>query len=648
MKYLPNFYVLLFLSICLISCAPAQKISSPTPAQTQTGISSPTPEKTASPTQLVTSTPKRIFFAPVLAGTQVPVVQDEILKENASQVVQLARWGNGVAHQTIYSPDGNFILIATSLGIRICRSDTLELIKFIETPADIGSIAISPDGTILAAGERDRLLIYRMSDGALLKTIEKNIAELVFSPDGRFLVIGVGDWSICRQAALEVWNVDDWTLNKILADDLDCIGGIAFSPSGKYLAASYFDVLVWEIDDGQFNLKNRTGSCAVQEVSLAFTPDERVLVIGAYEPSGMARICLQRLSDGEYMGVLKQVHNGNSPHILPSPDNKFFATTEDGAINIWVSNPWKVVRTITNSKKDIFGVAWLPDGKNLLSSSPSTGFQVWNVSAGKLVSSIPYFDAQLHPKVAVAWSPDTRFIATGINQNNEKSQIMFQEAQTGLQTKFLITDGTISSLAFSPNGKMLAIGLEDDRAQIWNPQTDSLACTMDGVRPYGITSVDFSDDSSKIALNISAEPVQLDTENFQIWDVDRCANILTIEVESMEVITHVDIAPNQDLVAASFVGGAGGKILVWDVKTGSLVRTLFSPFSLMSAVLFSPDGKKVVSVNRRGHIVAWSVDDGKLLTPIESLTSQSQDASSFTWSPMDNYSEWVCEMVRYY
>ena len=615
MKRSTNLFYVLFTFVILISCTPSSHDLKLTPTHIKVTRTA-TAKNAEQPTQIL--------------ATLLPTIKDQNIEGNPFQVVQLSRQGNGRIRQVVYSPDGQIIVLATSIGIRIYRSDTLELIQFIETPSDIGSLAISPDGTILAAGGMDMLFVYQLNNGVLLKTIEKNIVDLAFSPDGNFLVIGVGDWSLCGHAELEVWIVHEWVLKQTLADDLDCIGDITFSPSGKYLTASYFDVLIWEIDDGQFILKHRDSGCAIQEVSLAFTRDERFLVIGAYTNGG-PMICLQRLSDWKIIGVLKKADakSYSSPNIIPSPDNDFFATTEDSSIHVWLPNPWKIVRTIESSKKDIFDVAWSPNRKNLTSLSVSEGLQIWNVENGKLVNAANYFSGSTNS--VVTWSSDLNPMAKTIDNSYNGSQIAIRESQNQTVLKMINTDGMVHSLTFSPNGKMLAVGLADDRAQIWDVENASLSCTMDGSGGYGLTRADFFDDNSKIAVNISTESVPFSSASVQIWDVKRCINIHTWEVKGKNVIIKdVNVSPNQNLVAAA---SFSKEIWIWDVKTGALMTTLF-PKLYVESVSFSPNGNMLASANSE-EINMWNVADGKLLYTFEKSGSFRERLvpSTFVWSP---------------
>ena len=89
---------------------------------------------------------------PILIGTPVPWPREAISPGNADEVVEQARWGSGFHTDIYFSPDGNEILILSSIGIYFYDSKTLELKDFLDTGALMGDLKYLPGGKILAAG----------------------------------------------------------------------------------------------------------------------------------------------------------------------------------------------------------------------------------------------------------------------------------------------------------------------------------------------------------------------------------------------------------------------------------------------------------------------------------------------------------------
>ncbi|MGC8947394.1 MAG: WD40 repeat domain-containing protein, partial [Anaerolineae bacterium] len=90
-------------------------------------------------------------LARLFSGTPYPQPAAALSPENAGQVAQLARWGKGTVNQVAFSPDGRLLAVASSLGVYLYDAETLEEIRFLESPAWVTSVAFSPDGRLLAS-----------------------------------------------------------------------------------------------------------------------------------------------------------------------------------------------------------------------------------------------------------------------------------------------------------------------------------------------------------------------------------------------------------------------------------------------------------------------------------------------------------------
>ncbi|MDE3091595.1 MAG: PD40 domain-containing protein, partial [Chloroflexota bacterium] len=84
---------------------------------------------------------------------------------------------------------------------------------------NINAIAFSPDGTMLASASSDSVLLWRVSDGTLLRTLRREggggeSVSVAFSPDGARLASGTTG----TDASIHLWRVSDGSLLHTLRD----------------------------------------------------------------------------------------------------------------------------------------------------------------------------------------------------------------------------------------------------------------------------------------------------------------------------------------------------------------------------------------------------------------------------------------------
>jgi len=165
----------------------------------------------------------KVSMQPGTAGASV------ITAANAGQVEQLARLGKGRIREIAYSPDGSLIALASSIGIYLYDSQSLEEVAYFGEDIYCISVAWSPDGTTLASGSGDGTIILWAADsGAQLRTLEGHtdwVRSVAWSPDGITLASG-------SYGTIILWKADSGAQLRRQEGHTEWVESVAWSPDG--------------------------------------------------------------------------------------------------------------------------------------------------------------------------------------------------------------------------------------------------------------------------------------------------------------------------------------------------------------------------------------------------------------------------------
>ena len=212
---------------------------------------------------------------------------------------------------------------------------------------------------------------------------------------------------------------------------------------------------------------------------------------------------------------------------------------------------------------------------------------------------------------SLAFSPDGQILASG-----EGNGIIRLWDLATLRYGSLISSLAIS-LAFSPDGQMLASGSLDE-INLWNVASGENIATFKG--HIGIVnSVAFSPDGQTLASGTSDNIVRL-------WDIIKKENIATFEGHTNTVYS-VSFSPDGQTLAS---GSRDQTIRLWDILTGANFATLEGHRGWVYSVSFSPDGQTLASGSRDQTIRLWDILTGANFATLEGHTDV---VSSVTFSP---------------
>jgi WD40 repeat protein len=99
----------------------------------------------------------------------------------------------------------------------------------------------------------------------------------------------------------------------------------------------------------------------------------------------------------------------------------------------------------------------------------------------------------------------------------------------------------------------------------------------------------------------------------KLWQVETGSLIKTLEGHSRNV-TGVSFSPDSRILASA---SRGNTVKLWQVETGSLIKTLEGHSNWVTGVSFSPDSRTLASASYDNTVKLWQVETGSLIKTLE-------------------------------
>ena len=178
--------------------------------------------------------------------------------------------------------------------------------------------------------------------------------------------------------------------------------------------------------------------------------------------------------------------------------------------------------------------------------------------------------------------------------------------------------GSVERVSFSPDGKTLASGGQDNTLRLWDVETRAEIGTLEG-HTGGPDTIFFSPDGRTLASRD-------DDQTLRLWDVATQTQIHTLQGHP-GTVESVSFSPDGRILAS---GGNDDIVRLWDVGTRTEIGRLDGHTGYVSSVSFSPGGKTLVSGSNDGTVRIWDVGTR---TEIGRLDGHIWGVNSVSFSP---------------
>jgi WD40 repeat protein len=539
-------------------------------------------------------------------------------------------------------------------------------------------LAVSPDSTLVSAswglaavGIEGEIWVLRLADGALagppIPVPGDNESSAVFSADGRRITRAMGpsgarQWDVATGRPVGPPLLIPEEVSAGAFDDFP--SAAAYDPRGRFLllgdstgrihflaartlrpVGRSFDVGVSEVAELAFD---RNGSrlavgTAEGEVQIfdverdrALTPllsGQRTRVIalsfGAHDRTVLAASTDGTIAvydvDGQpvtarnlpYGAVAEQT----AIQVDASPDGRLVAASHgDGAVVVWdLAMGERVGPSLSAGEGASVDVEFSPDGRLLMASDFVGHVRTWATDTWRQVPPLITVPGNSFV-VFLAFSPDGRVVAAG--QENPPSVALFDVA-THRRLRLIDIPRDLGSqpsllrgLAFSPDGSQLVTLVRySDTVRVWDVATGRQIHAVDGFEA-AVMAVDIDPDGTRLAVGQVSGAVQI---------VDLATGRIVGDPfrGPRRRIIHLRFSPDGSLLAGTVEDSTAH---LWDVETGLALGPRFQfdveTVNRQSALEFSPDGHRLLTVGRNGDVIAWDLEPERLVDHVCQLAGR--------------------------
>lgn len=534
-----------------------------------------------------------------------------------------------------------------------------------EAKAPIDALAISEDSTRFVTGGKDGIArLWDRTSGKVIGEFDHNkfpVLSVALSPDGKLLATGSED----PKGFIKIWNLDTQTqIEKTFQNSqqvkpfdkghTEGVLSLSFSKDGKKLLSSSYDktARLWDLNSGEqlqrfwghnwwvwdasFSTDERRIVTASQDgtaiiwsvetgkqgapftghqgpvYSAQFSPDTNSIhvVTGGYDrrvllwkPEDLVPYDYSKIVSGKKSQTANYVaFEGHQDSVqsaeFTNDGTMILSASHDNTLKLWDIASKKGLKTFRGHDSWVQAAKLLNDGKWILSASHDTQLKLWNIAGYEEIRTLKgrvlarHVDAILD----VSFSKDGKQLVTA---SRDKTAISWNVSTGKLRKEFTEGHSFLASNAiFLPDQKRLATAAVDNSVRIWDIQT-------------GTEHKRFEHTGRSAAIDVSADSRFLitgsDQKTVRLWEISSGKMIKELKGHKSEVCS-VAFSPDMLLCAS---GDVRGRCILWDVKTGNQLHKLTGHTRKISSLSFLPDSKSLLTASGDNTVGHWDVTTGK-------------------------------------
>jgi WD40 repeat protein/tRNA A-37 threonylcarbamoyl transferase component Bud32 len=490
------------------------------------------------------------------------------LKQIGSPIRPEGFTGSLISQQWVHpdvalAPDGRS-LVTTSVDGEVAwwDLDSRKKTRSTKIPKGHRALALSPDGLTAAIGLARGIGLIDVRTGAAkdaTAALSSSPVRLQFSPDGGTIV------STNNDGTVTLWDAFTATPRETLRGHSRTVWEPVFSPDGKTLYTGSADgtMIAWDLS-GKRRLGRRFTFTHDRGLSDwpdrhpgKFSPDGRLIAVGL-KADGVE---LRRASAPSRRGLRLKPTGGEVGTLAFSPDGRtLLAVTKRDSATVWDVQSRSLRYGPFRVGRGTDGVSISADGK-MVATADDHGVKLWDLATGASLGQIggDVGDVAFSPTEPVVafvfegWGNSAPVEGGG---NAEIWDVVRRERITTMQLETKPSSGFALgwTVAFSPDGQMLATAGDDPLVHVWDVGTGKLIRQFEQDLGNAVWGLEFSPDGKMLAVS------------------------------------------------------GGDSASLWDVATGAQIGPKLAAGSRESMLDLSPDGSRLLITSGDGQGAIWRID----------------------------------------